>query len=209
MRLWLSKARQGQRMLSSLNSTSRAVSKLNRYYLKNTACLGAFHSLLLTRKNVDLRKGFPQAPWKGRKGVSVLLFNWFLFFHTGKLILEDTNWINKTLACRPEAAILHASSLNLFDKGRKSWLHSHRLGVSSVLIASPVAAPAWPVVKDHTYAIHKMENNYFFSHSLIIGSSTSSTEITNEKQANIIHLWSSRWYIHISVTSGTKFVTQN
>lgn len=67
MRLWLSKARQGQRMLSSLKSTSRAISKLHRYYLKNTTCLGAFHSPLLTRKNVDLRKGFPQAPQKGRK----------------------------------------------------------------------------------------------------------------------------------------------
>lgn len=67
MRLWLSKARQAQRMLSSLKSTSRAISKLHRYYLKNTTCLGAFHSPLLTRKNVDLRKGFPQAPQKGRK----------------------------------------------------------------------------------------------------------------------------------------------
>lgn len=64
------KARQGQRMLfSSLNSTSRAISKLNRYYLKNITCRGAFHRPLLTRKNVDWRKGFPQAPRKGRKGV--------------------------------------------------------------------------------------------------------------------------------------------
>lgn len=54
-----------------------------------------------------------------RKEGSVLLFNWFLFFYTGKLILEDTNWINKTLACRPWAAILHTSSLKLFDKRKK------------------------------------------------------------------------------------------
>lgn len=65
---WLSKARQGWRMLPSLTSTSRTISTENRYYPENTICLGAFHEPLLSRKKCRPGKGISTGSMKRKEG---------------------------------------------------------------------------------------------------------------------------------------------